>query len=100
MTKEKIAVTLDKDLIERLGENRSADINDILKNHFMYQDEKDKKIQKIIDYIEKRNNDAQLIGNLKIINDNIEKVKKSGDIQFYITTILILIAMILIVLIR
>jgi len=49
-TKEKIAISIDKNLVRKFGnENRSNLINSILKNHFLELSEKEKQEKKLID---------------------------------------------------
>jgi len=49
-TKEKIAISIDKNLVRKFGtENRSNFINQVLKNHFLGETETAKKEKKLID---------------------------------------------------
>jgi len=96
MEKEKIAITIDKNLLQKLGNNKSGEINSILKNYLIKQDERDKKINKIIDSFDNLNkNDEITKANFKLLNDNINELKKNNDIKFYILSILILIAILM-----
>jgi len=68
-TKEKIAISIDKNLIRKFGnENRSNFINQVLKNHFLELSEQSKQEKKIIDNLTE----------LSILqNDRITKIENS-----------------------
>jgi len=101
-TKEKIAISIDKNLIKKFGnENRSNLINSILKNHFLELSEQSKQEKKIIDNltemsilqngrIEKIENSFNLFlntfnqDNEKLENNIIEKInfQMKGQIKY------------------
>jgi len=68
-TKEKIAISLDKNLIRKFGnENRSNFINQVLKNHFLELSEKAKQEKKLVDNLTE----------MSILqNQRIEKIENS-----------------------
>jgi len=68
-TKQKIAISIDKNLIRKFGiENRSNLINNILKNHFLEETETAKQEKKIID---------NLTEMAILQNQRIEKIENS-----------------------
>jgi len=71
-TKEKIAISIDKNLIKKFGnENRSNLINSILKNHFLELSEKEKQEKKIIE---------NLTEMVILQNGRIEKIENSFNL--------------------
>jgi len=71
-TKEKIAISIDKNLIRKFGnENRSNLINSILKNHFLELSEQSKQEKKIID---------NLTEMTILQNDRIAKIENSFNL--------------------
>jgi len=99
-TKEKIAISLDKNLVRKFGnENRSNLINNILKNHFLELSETAKQEKKIIENltemailqnqrIEKIENSFNLFlnsfsqDNEKLENEIVEKINTQLKGQF------------------
>jgi len=71
-TKEKIAISIDKNLIRKFGnENRSNFINQVLKNHFLGETEQAKQEKKIID---------NLTEMTILQNDRIAKIENSFNL--------------------
>jgi len=71
-TKQKIAISIDKNLIRKFGiENRSNFINQILKNHFLEETETAKQEKKIID---------NLTEMAILQNGRIEKIENSFNL--------------------
>jgi len=71
-TKEKIAISIDKNLIKKFGnENRSNLINNILKNHFLELSEKAKQEKKLVD---------NLTEMVILQNGRIEKIENSFNL--------------------
>jgi len=71
-TKEKIAISIDKNLVRKFGnENRSNLINNILKNHFLEETEKAKQEKKLVD---------NLTEMVILQNQRIEKIENSFNL--------------------